>query len=300
MIQICFWVSLYFRMNTNNTQIGHIPTESLVENNNDNDSNIDQLLSSETVIISQQPMIQFNATNMIPSQIPLIPSRIQLVTSHVSQYENPTRRQLGRRRRRQRQRQRRQQGRQEQFQQRERQRQRPYQQRGRQQQRQRQYQQQERQQQRQQLQQETRSPRYRRWSSLEREQEYWEWIGFPEYMEENISPVLEAYYWETMNPDERQEIWEQNYLNELERNAALEQIDPWDYLEAFAILEHLALIQDQIEQMHHIDEIEKIEEIEQQQQNDAEQIQLQQWEQDQFEGVVIEEPFNSVHEAIEQ
>jgi len=81
-------------------------------------------------------------------------------------------------------------------------------------------------------------------------------------MEENISPVLEAYNWETMDPNERQETWEQNHLNELERNASLEQQDPWDYLEGFALLEHLALIQDEIEQMHQIDAIEKTEEKE--------------------------------------
>ncbi len=152
MIQTCFWTSLYFRMSTNSTQIGHIPSESLLESNNDNDSNTDRLLSTEIVTISQQSLIQFNATNVIPSQISLMPNRTQSISSHVSEYENLTRGQLGRRRRRQRQRQRRQQRRREQRQQQEREWQQQHQR----------WQQRERQQQREQLQQEIRRPRSRR------------------------------------------------------------------------------------------------------------------------------------------
>jgi len=139
-------------MSTNSTQIGHIPSESLLESNNDNDSNTDRLLSTEIVTISQQSLIQFNATNVIPSQIPLMPNRTQSISSHVSEYENLTRGQLGRRRRRQRQRQRRQQRRREQRQQQEREWQQQHQR----------WQQRERQQQREQLQQEIRRPRSRR------------------------------------------------------------------------------------------------------------------------------------------
>ncbi|CAF3975249.1 unnamed protein product [Rotaria sp. Silwood1] len=201
---------------------------------------------------------------MIPSQIPSMPNRMQSISTHISEYENLTTGQLGRRRRRRRQRQRRQQHREQHRQQ---------------QHRQQQHRQQRRQQQhgqrteiQQQQQQQIRYHRYRRWSSFEREEAYWEWIGQSEYMEENISPVLETYNWETMHPNERQEIWEQNHLNELQRNTTPEQQDPWDYLEAFAALEHLRLIQHEIEQNHQINVIEELEAEELQQRHNADQI----------------------------
>ncbi len=42
-------------MATNSTQTGYTPIESLLESSNDKDSNTDQLLTTQTVIISQQP-----------------------------------------------------------------------------------------------------------------------------------------------------------------------------------------------------------------------------------------------------
>ena len=256
MIQTYFKISVCFRMTTDSTQTGHIPIESLLESNNDKDFNIDQLLTTEIVIISQQPLLQFNAINMIPSQIPSMPSRMQSISSHIPEHENRTWNPLGRRRRRRRQRQRRQQ---------------------------RHRQQQER------PQQLIRQPQYRRWSSPDHEHEYWERMSFPEFIEENISPALEIYYWETMNLNERQETWEQNHLNELQRQTALEQQDSWDYLEAFAVLKHLTLIQNEREQIHQIHAIENLKAEERQQRYNAEQTQLQQWEQNHFEEHAIEE-----------
>ncbi len=83
-------------MNTNNSQIGDTPLE-LFSRNNENKSNLDQLLSVEIVTTSQS-LIQFTTTNMIPSQIPLIPQ--------VSEHENLSTRQRGPRRPPQRRRQR--------------------------------------------------------------------------------------------------------------------------------------------------------------------------------------------------
>ncbi len=91
-------------MNRNNTQIGHISSEPLLEYSN-NQSNIHQILSNE-IVITSQPLIPFTTTNMIPSQT----FRIQ---NNVPADHHLTQAQLARRRRRQRQRQRRQARRQE-------------------------------------------------------------------------------------------------------------------------------------------------------------------------------------------
>lgn len=127
---------------------------------------------------------------MIPSQIPLI--------RPVSEHTNLSRRQIGRRRRRQRQR--RQQQRQ----------QRPIE-------LQSQYRQQPRRQ------------RFRLWFEDEWDHDNWGRLGYPEYIEENTTPLLEVYDWEKMDPRIR---WEQEQLNELE---------------GFVVLEQLAQIQDEIE-----------------------------------------------------
>ncbi len=137
--------------------------------------------------------------------LPLIP--------HVLETSNINIRQEGRRRRRQRRRQRRREQREEEQRRR---RQRPS----------------ELQlQQRHEPEQQPRRQRSRTWSEFDREQEYWWSIGFPEYMEENLTPLLEAYEWEKMDPKIR---WEQEQLNELE---------------GFVVLEQLALIDDENEQI---------------------------------------------------
>ncbi len=170
-------------MSVNNSQTGNNPLKLLFGNNEDK-SNLDQLLSVDIVTTSQQ-LILFTTTNMIPSQIPFIP--------YVSEHQNLSRRQIGRRRRRQRQQQRRRQ------QQREEQRR-----------RQRQEEQQRRQrsseqqpQQRQQPEQTARRLPSRTWSEISRHQEYWRSIGFLEYMEENTTALLEIYDWEKMDPQKR-------------------------------------------------------------------------------------------------
>ncbi|CAF3812048.1 unnamed protein product [Adineta steineri] len=80
---------------------------------------------------------------------------------------------------------------------------------------------------------------------------------------------------------------EQNHLNELQRQIALEEQDAWDYLEAFAVLEHLTSLQDEREQIQQINAIENLAAEELQQRYNAEQIQLQQWEQNNCEPYAI-------------
>ena len=73
-------------MNTNSTQTGDIPSELLSENNI-NTFDLDQLISDE-VVVTSQPLVQLNTTNMIPSPRQSIPT--------VSEHNNLTIRQLGR------------------------------------------------------------------------------------------------------------------------------------------------------------------------------------------------------------
>ncbi|CAF1390282.1 unnamed protein product [Adineta steineri] len=251
-------------MNLNNSQIPRSPTGSSSQNN-ENESNINQLLFAETITTSQSPSISFNMTNMIPSQIPMI--------TNTSEHNNLSRRREGRRRRRQRNRQRRRERREALRQQQ------IHQQR----QRQQQVQQQRRQRNTQQRHYPSRSSqrqqeRYQRWQerSLQWEREenrqpqrrqrpnYDDRILYPsDPMEEPMDeiynePLLEAYMWEKLDPEER---WEQEQINELEGFAVLEH------------LEQLALIQDELEQLQQIDHIERLQEEE-------EQIQLEHWEQD--------------------
>ncbi|CAF1283484.1 unnamed protein product, partial [Adineta steineri] len=76
-------------------------------------------------------------------------------------------------------------------------------------------------------------------------------------------------------------------LNELQRQIALEEQDAWDYLEAFAVLEHLTSLQDEREQIQQINAIENLAAEKLQQRYNAEQIQLQQWEQNNCEPYAI-------------
>ena len=229
-------------MNTNNSsQTGHIPSEQIFADST-YPSNIDQMLSIELVTTTSQSWVQFNTANMIPSQTQFIPT--------VQQQNNLTIRHEGRRRRRQRQRQRRRQQRQLEEQQR-------------------------RQIERQQLQE-----RQRRREQIEGQQpttfqpsrilinhaldhDYWESLGFPDYMDEIYDdPLIEAYEWEKIGPKER---WEHEQLNEFE---------------GFAALEQLLLMQDEMEQENQINTMMKIvEEDEKQEEVNQEQfIQLQLWE----------------------
>ncbi|CAF1585179.1 unnamed protein product [Adineta steineri] len=216
-------------MNININQILLSPTGSSSPNN-ENESNINQLLVAETIITSQSSPLSFNMTNMIPSQIPMI--------TNTAEHNNLSQRREARRRRRQRNRQ-------------------------------------PRQEQRETLRQQQRHERYQRWQERlrqwkrERDQRRQrendrDRILYPsdlmeEPMDEMYSePLLEAYMWDKMNPNER---WEQEQINELEGFAVLEH------------LEQLALMQVELEQLQQIDHIERL-------QKEEEQIQLEQWEQD--------------------
>jgi hypothetical protein len=88
-----------------------------------------------------------------------------------------------------------------------------------------------------------------------------EYHGFPEDMEENITPLLEAYDWQTMNPMER---WQQEQLIELEE---------------YPVPQQLELIQEEIEQLNQIEAAQQLQEDEQTERNYHELIQLEQWEQ---------------------
>jgi len=238
-------------MNTNNSQIGNSPLENLFQNNN-NQSDIDQLLS-DVIVVNSQPLIQFNTTNnMIPSQIPLIPNA-------APEHNNLSRRQEGRQRRRRRQRERR----------REAQRQR--------QQEEQPLQQQRRQHHGHQRSRQRRQERYERWQERLQQCEMetgdrWRQRfndspmpldSFDEWMDEiGLDQLLAEYDLEKINSKER---WEQEQLNELE---------------GFVVLEQLALVHDEIEQMHQIDTVQKIKE-EQEESYHKEQIQLEQWEKEQ-------------------
>ncbi|CAF1540147.1 unnamed protein product [Adineta steineri] len=291
-------------MNVNSTQVPHSPTESSSENN-ENQSNISQLLFTETIITSQTQLISFNMTNMIPSQRPII--------TNTSEHNNRSSRRQAQRRRRQRQRQRRREERealqqqqiQRQRQQRQQQRQQQHQQLLRQQQQQRQQRQQQQRHQQQQVRPQPRHypgqssqrplEQYTRWADhlsqwgLEltqrlqqrhlpwelqqnRRQNYYDNQLYPsDHMEEPMDEMyneqlLEAYMWETMDSKER---CEQEQIQELEK---IHVVDPF---------EQITIMQDELEQLQHIDHIQRLTEQE-------EQIQLEQWEQDQ--SIVIKDP----------
>jgi hypothetical protein len=214
-------------MNANNSQKGDIPSELLFGNNQHN-SHLDQLLSVK-IETKSQPIIPFNPTNTIPSQILSVP--------HHSQQQNLTTRQIGQRRRRQRRRQRRREER-------------------------------EAREAEATLPTNFQIPQQRRatyipdqtWAEMECEDTYWMSVGYQEYLEEQLTPVLESYDWEKLDPKAR---WEQEEINELE---------------GFVVLEQISLIQDQIEQSQQLRLLEYFEDEEQQQSNYNELIQVQQWE----------------------
>ena len=166
-------------------------------------------------LTSSQPLLQPTTTTNIPMPKPL--------TLHVQQFSNITKKQEGRqrRRRRRRQRRRREQKAEQQRTQPPNQLQLPQQQ---------------------PLPQQTKHQRSRTWSEITREEDYWHSVGFQEYLEENLTPLLETYDWEKMDPKAR---WEQELIKQLE---------------GFVVLEQLALVQDKIEQMHQIEAVQEIHE----------------------------------------
>ncbi len=241
----------------NSTQIGHISSEPLLEHNDDQ-SDVDQILSNE-IVITSQPLIPYTTTNMIPSQSFRIRNNVP-EHNHLTQRQlvRPIRRSPQRQQRRrqqtQRQQTRRQQTQRQQTRRQQTQRQQTRHQRQRQRRRERRQEERARQQQetqrprQQQPEQQQSYPRYRRWSEIEREHEYWQSVSFEYYMEENMSPLLEAYEWEKMDPEERQKRWKQETLKELEGATSFEE------------QAHLTSVQDEMEQLQNIETAQTIRE----------------------------------------
>jgi hypothetical protein len=220
-------------MNTNNSQPGHSPSESTFIENNENQSNIDQLLSVEIVTTSQpsSSSIQFNSIDMF--------------VANIQQHNNVRTREHTRRGpQRQQESQQRREG-QHRLRQEQQQQQREWQRRRRERNQRRYEQWQERVYQRQQ-------ERYRREQEEEEHDRYLQQRSpnFDEMMDETLEErQLETYYLERMTPQERQEIWEQEQLNELQGNPAPRAHGiPPDNLERYAKFLQHQLWRDQNEQ----------------------------------------------------
>ncbi|CAM4842951.1 unnamed protein product [Rotaria magnacalcarata] len=222
-------------METNSTQPGNMPSEPSL-NNDQNETQIDQLVYARIVNLSQSSILPMNTGNMIPSQI-------QTNTTD-QQDETLRRRREGRRRRRQRRAQRRREQRAvEQAQRQPRQQQRRLYPRGRSQQR--------------------RHERYQRWlERLEQQQQdpnrqptnYHPRIVIPgdyDYFsgEDDQENLLEAYEWEIMTTQQRRD-----------------QIEIMQF-EGFAALEQLLLVQDEREQSQQIRDMQAFDEERQQEFN---------------------------------
>jgi hypothetical protein len=86
--KIFSYFNICSRMSTNNSQIGNTPSEILFKHNN-NESNIDQLLSIQ-LVTTNQSLLQFSTTDMISTQMQLI--------HNAPEHDTVTTRQQGRRR----------------------------------------------------------------------------------------------------------------------------------------------------------------------------------------------------------
>jgi hypothetical protein len=75
-----------------------------------------------------------------------------------------------------------------------------------------------------------------------------------------------------MTPQERQEILEQEYLNELQHGM------PMDDLERYATYQDEQLCKDELEQTMNIDRIQQWDKLEQHYRNEEQLIQKKQWE----------------------
>jgi hypothetical protein len=90
-------------------------------------------------------------------------------------------------------------------------------------------------------------------------------------MEENMSPLLEAYEWEKMDPQERQKRWEQENLKQFEGATPFEEHA------------HLTLVQDEMEQLQNIEAAQRIrEEDEEREPTNQQMIDFEHWEHIQF------------------
>ena len=101
-----------------------------------------------------------------------------------------------------------------------------------------------------------------------------------EPMEEDYNEVLlDAYYYEQMNPQERQETWEQQHLNELQgipppRYYAA----PLDDLQRLATQQAEQLSRDRHSQTMRVYDMEREDRIQQYQRNEEDLTQMEQWE----------------------
>ncbi|CAF3596163.1 unnamed protein product [Rotaria socialis] len=241
-------------METNSTQPGNMPSEPSL-NNDQNETQIDQIVYARIVNLSQSSILPMNTGNMIPSQI-------QTNTTD-QQDEILRRRREGRRRRRQRRAQRRREQRAIEQAQRQRRHQQETQR------------EQRRQQQRDQLREQQRTLYPRGRSQQRRHERYQRWLQRLEQQEQhpnrqptNYHPrivipsdydyysgeddqenLLEAYEWEIMTTQQRRD-----------------QIQIME-LEGFAALEQLLLIQDEREQSQQIRDMQAIDEETQQEFN---------------------------------
>ena len=195
-------------MNTNNnnntSQQGQPPLESFIGDNKENQYNMDQYLSDE-IMPRSQPMLPLSAS---------IEFRPRNVIANIATHTNVLTRQDTERRQQQQQQQEFQTSRQQQQRQ---QRQEEHQQR--------QQQQRERQRRRREKQQR----RYEQWQESlnkpsrheEYDEEYFKEMMARDPMDEPMDEMfneilLEDYYYETMNPQERQQVWEQDHLAEFQ------------------------------------------------------------------------------------
>jgi hypothetical protein len=122
-------------------------------------------------------------------------------------------------------------------------------------------QQQRPQEQRQEQQPQPRRERSTGWFEKEWNHDNWEYLGFPEDMDEiSIEPLLDVYDWEKMNPKDR---WGQQQMLEIEE---------------FIVQEQIALEQDDIEQLQQIEAVQLLQEEQQRQRNEEQLAQMQQWE----------------------
>jgi len=125
-------------------------------------------------------------------------------------------------------------------------------------------------------------------SHYNREQERWreeheEWQheqylrqrspGFDEGSDEIFQErQLEQHHLERMTPQERQEIWEQEYLNELQHGM------PMHNFERYTTDKDEQLWTDELEQTMNIDQMQKWDELQQHNRNEEQLIQKEQWE----------------------
>jgi hypothetical protein len=97
--------------------------------------------------------------------------------------------------------------------------------------------------------------------------------GFDEGIDEIFQErQLENYHLERMTPQERQEIWDQEYLNELQHGI------PMNDLERYATYQDEQLYKDELEQTMNIDQMQQWDKLKQHYRNEEQLIQKEQLE----------------------